>query len=330
MIKNECEIVRDLLPNYIENQIASGTKEFVDGHIKGCKDCKEVLAVLSGAANENETVDEEEKEIDFLKKCNRKIFVLKFVATVIALAIVVMWVIIGINRARVRKQEREHIENGEKIASIIDKSYNAMENILHSDNYKMTYNYYKGEELINQKEVLCKNQYIKSFHKDKVDKHGSYTNYGVIQGDRFFCIQCNEDNNIQSTGKLNFYWHINPLEFDKRHIIDLGFHKIREEKVDEIDYYVVRRIYDTLDVDEEKSYYDVWINKENMLVYKMVHDNVYEIGKKSEEIYTWETDCVTDDDVIFKDLSEKDIEETKQFFYISGFDFEAYRQQISK
>lgn len=43
MIKNECEIVRDLLPNYIENQIADGTKEFVEKHIKSCKECKEIL-----------------------------------------------------------------------------------------------------------------------------------------------------------------------------------------------------------------------------------------------------------------------------------------------
>ena len=36
MIKNECDIVKDLLPNYIEGILSDNSKEFVDKHIKTC------------------------------------------------------------------------------------------------------------------------------------------------------------------------------------------------------------------------------------------------------------------------------------------------------
>ena len=43
MIKNECEIVKDLIPSYIENLVSEGTKEFVEKHIKTCDSCKDTL-----------------------------------------------------------------------------------------------------------------------------------------------------------------------------------------------------------------------------------------------------------------------------------------------
>ncbi len=47
MMKKECEIIKDLLPNYIENQINDATKDFVEEHIKTCNDCKEMLEYLN-------------------------------------------------------------------------------------------------------------------------------------------------------------------------------------------------------------------------------------------------------------------------------------------
>lgn len=45
-MKNECSIVKDLLPNYIENQISTSTKDFVEKHITSCSECKETLDYL--------------------------------------------------------------------------------------------------------------------------------------------------------------------------------------------------------------------------------------------------------------------------------------------
>ena len=46
MKKVNCEIVKDLFPNYIENQISDTTKNFVENHIKSCKDCNDTLKFL--------------------------------------------------------------------------------------------------------------------------------------------------------------------------------------------------------------------------------------------------------------------------------------------
>ncbi len=45
-MKKECEIVRDLFPNYVENQISDVTKEFVEEHVKECKPCSYILESL--------------------------------------------------------------------------------------------------------------------------------------------------------------------------------------------------------------------------------------------------------------------------------------------
>lgn len=40
-MKNECSIIRDLLPLYAENMVSPDTAEFVEEHLKGCEACRE-------------------------------------------------------------------------------------------------------------------------------------------------------------------------------------------------------------------------------------------------------------------------------------------------
>lgn len=55
-MKNECMIVRDLLPLYVENLVSDETRAFVEEHLAGCEDCQKVLEqnrtppVISGDA----------------------------------------------------------------------------------------------------------------------------------------------------------------------------------------------------------------------------------------------------------------------------------------
>ena len=37
--KQECEMVKDLLPNYIENLLSEQTKRYVEAHIVDCLEC---------------------------------------------------------------------------------------------------------------------------------------------------------------------------------------------------------------------------------------------------------------------------------------------------
>ena len=39
-MKNECGIVRDLLPLYIENMVSEDSREFIEEHLSRCAECK--------------------------------------------------------------------------------------------------------------------------------------------------------------------------------------------------------------------------------------------------------------------------------------------------
>ena len=71
MKKNEeCEIVRDLLPSYLEKLTNEKTNEFIEKHIAECEECKKVLEKM----NEKVALDivQNKKEADYLKKGKKK------------------------------------------------------------------------------------------------------------------------------------------------------------------------------------------------------------------------------------------------------------------
>lgn len=68
-MKNECDIVRDLLFGYNDKTLQNTSKEFVENHLKECNECKEVLKQI-----QNDTEPEEEIEkINYFKKVRSKI-----------------------------------------------------------------------------------------------------------------------------------------------------------------------------------------------------------------------------------------------------------------
>jgi len=60
-----CEIIKDLLPNYIENVLSKEGKELVGNHIDSCIHCRKEYEVISSTFDIN-TIDK--KKINYLKK----------------------------------------------------------------------------------------------------------------------------------------------------------------------------------------------------------------------------------------------------------------------
>lgn len=83
MIKNDCKIIQDLLPNYVENLTSKETNEYIDQHIKNCKECKKALEIMQEGI-ENEHV-KSLNQIDYLKKYKKKMCILKSILLIIAL-----------------------------------------------------------------------------------------------------------------------------------------------------------------------------------------------------------------------------------------------------
>lgn len=67
----ECNIIKDLLPLYIEELCSEDSREYVEAHLKDCKECKETFEYLKYSDLCVETV--EKKEINAFKKLERYI-----------------------------------------------------------------------------------------------------------------------------------------------------------------------------------------------------------------------------------------------------------------
>ncbi len=58
-LKQECEIVQDLLPLYVDDVASSGSKAFVEHHLETCADCRQVKTLLEGSARAEERIHAE-------------------------------------------------------------------------------------------------------------------------------------------------------------------------------------------------------------------------------------------------------------------------------
>lgn len=70
MKQNECEIVEDLMPLYIEHMASDASVHLIEEHVRNCESCQKKLQILQ---EETLTAPKEEtKPIDWLKKIRRK------------------------------------------------------------------------------------------------------------------------------------------------------------------------------------------------------------------------------------------------------------------
>ena len=68
-MKNECDIVRDLLFSYNDGVLSQTSKELVEEHLKKCSSCRNVFEEIKQDSKE---IDET-KEIDFFKRMKKKL-----------------------------------------------------------------------------------------------------------------------------------------------------------------------------------------------------------------------------------------------------------------
>ena len=43
MKNSNCSIIKDLIPNYIEDLVSDETKAFMENHINTCNECRQIL-----------------------------------------------------------------------------------------------------------------------------------------------------------------------------------------------------------------------------------------------------------------------------------------------
>ena len=69
MDKLPCEVVRDLLPSYVDGLTSGVTNQLIGGHLGNCASCRAALDAMRAPGTE--AAERDEKEIDYLKKHRR-------------------------------------------------------------------------------------------------------------------------------------------------------------------------------------------------------------------------------------------------------------------
>ena len=81
---NECKIVQDLLPNYIEKLTNEETNKYIEEHLKKCEICKKVLENMQKDIQIND-LKRTKKEVKYIKKFRNKMKLLKAIIILIIL-----------------------------------------------------------------------------------------------------------------------------------------------------------------------------------------------------------------------------------------------------
>ncbi len=90
MSKNlSCEIIRDLLPSYIDNVLSDASVQAVEEHIRECGACAKILADMRLPEEAVQEKLRQDKEINYLKKVKRRhrLVVCCILAVVVILAV---------------------------------------------------------------------------------------------------------------------------------------------------------------------------------------------------------------------------------------------------
>ena len=86
-MKNECSIVRDLLPLYLENMVSENTAAFVKEHLENCSECAaEFEAIKAGKQIDEVTVRQRENDVAVIKALKKKIRKKRWIAVSIIVA----------------------------------------------------------------------------------------------------------------------------------------------------------------------------------------------------------------------------------------------------
>lgn len=278
--EDKCEIAKDLAIQYIEKSLSKRSEDFVKEHLSECNDCREYYKLLENKiynGNEQDKIIKKQ-----FKKIHRKISILKIILIVILVIILVfsigLWV----------KQE--------KFSNLVNQVSEKVEYMENLDNYKITSktiqrdfntnDYWEYEETYYYKDGKLKNEsdnhisFKKDDSLDSIDVYHDLRQIEYIHHDNYIELKKGDPIGILSYVKDNY-------EYYTSSIYSLMF-SIREDRFNGIECYVIR-------AGDKDSYRDVWIDKSTLITIREVNESYSNFYR--EQIYTFEENVVTEDDV---------------------------------
>ena len=74
MMKMKCEIIRDLLPSYVDELTSEESNRVIEEHLKTCAACRSVLNAMKEEVRTNDSVEENKKAIKPFQKLRRRVW----------------------------------------------------------------------------------------------------------------------------------------------------------------------------------------------------------------------------------------------------------------
>lgn len=299
MNKNEeCEVVKDLASLHIENMLSESSEKFIEKHLKECKLCEKYYKDLSSTfLNEDKKEkNNDEIEINHLKKVNKKITTLKWILTGIIILILIIMFSLFFKICYI-----DNINNL-NINKILDMQKN-------SNNYKLVHTTIQINKTTNEKNT------IKIVHYYKDGKHKEVTSFytdGKMQEEtiRFIEDEAYEKTTVFNSLKQIDHQTQNFIEESKGNTLDIivsrvmlndaGIYRLglktRTEIFDNKECYVVSDRYNG-------KYRENYIDKETGDLVRIVagSENYHD-----EEFFTLTEGVVTDEDVDISILKTDD------------------------
>ena len=280
--KNDCKIVQDLLPNYIEKLTSKETNAYIEEHINGCKECQKILDAMQKDIQLQEK-KLEKKKVKYIKKYNHKLRILKTTLLSIILILVVLFMAFpGRNMIIIASLQ-------DKFKEYEQQSDNVYIKVLEYDdsNLQLTYeNYYKDNMIkyvmTNLDADIKVTQY---FYPNEIKEF-----IEEPEGKRLIIEP--RENDIELPPLINYFYNDSFIATFEMSM----YYKITTSDVNGKECYVFSRTY-------AKTKMDIYIEKDTGLVLQSA-----QIGSTEGDIaltqYEYSFGTVTDEDMQEPDATE--------------------------
>ena len=226
--KKLCNIIKDLLPSYVENLTNDETNNFIESHIADCPECKEFLENMQKEIEVN-SPKKEEKNFKYIKRYSQRLKIFRNILLVIALVFTLIiarrFIIITdlSNKAKIAESETNYYIKLEYYLNktfIVYEKYNkdeislAIKKMYYIDNpnnVEEYINYTSDKENLN----LVKNmqqQNLSTFDKDVGLDITNYTSVFRTPPERLYFALTSSVQNVTLSGKQCYLLKIDNTE----------------------------------------------------------------------------------------------------------------------
>lgn len=270
--KRSCKIVQDLLPNYIEKLTNEESNNFIQEHLKECKECKRVFEDMQ----KDLSVDTKENEItkvNYIKKYNRKLKSLKIILLIILAIFLIRTGRNMIIMAELVNKANEHISS---------KNYRKISTSYQGDTLSIIDYYFKDGKYVMIMNRLTKNE----TNKIIAYNNGKTINTYYETGDKK--IAKLNAGGLIGVNIINYFESDNILSFIIRSITT----KIKNVECNEKECYLVNDnlLGEVTYIDKEtglivRNNTGVYTNQETKSTTNGLQDIRYEFGTVTDEIF---------------------------------------------